>query len=514
MAGESGRATPIRRRHKRARDRALDGIEIAPQVGGGSIAIGDAGDGGGATRTVATRDPAIDEPITEVPVCNRETVDRAVEDAWEAFDRSWAGTAPAERSRHLFEWIDELEGEIERLALLESLDTGKPLADARGEAEGAIDTLEYYASIVRAGTDDRIPAGEDLHMYTRTEPYGVVGGVTPWNFPLWAAAWKLGPALAAGNCAVIKPSQATPLTTVRIAQLAADVLPDGVLNVVTGPGSVTGSALVEHEDVRKVSFTGSGEVGTEAMKAAAERVAPVTLELGGKSPFIVFPDADLDEAIEAVADGIYYSAGEICDAFSRALVHEDVYDEFVDRFVERSASYALGDPLEEGTTMGPLTSAERVETVTEYVAVGRQEGATLQTGGGRPDDPALAEGFYVEPAVFTGVENDMRVASEEIFGPVQTIQSFGSYEEAISIANDTEFGLAAGIGTESTDIAHAAAADLDCGVVYVNAYGPIRPEGPYGGFKRSGIGHDLGAAALEHYRQTKTVYVNLDEPAL
>jgi len=235
----------------------------------------------------------------------------------------WADTTPTDRSRRLVDWIDALEGEVETLALLESLDSGKPLADARGEVEGAIGTLEYYASIVRASMDDRIPVGRDLHIYTRSEPFGVVGQVTSWNFPAWAAAWKLGPALAAGNCAVIKPSKATPLTTIRMAQLAAGVLPDGVVNVVTGPGSVTGTALVEHDDVRKVSFTGSGDVRTAVMRAAAGRFAPVTLELGGKSPFVVFPDADLDTAVEAVADGIYCNTGEICDAFSRALVHED-----------------------------------------------------------------------------------------------------------------------------------------------------------------------------------------------
>jgi aldehyde dehydrogenase (NAD+) len=299
-----------------------------------------------------------------------------------------------------------------------------------------------------------------------------------------------------------------------MAQLSDDALPDGVLNVVTGSGSTTGGALVEHDGVRKLSFTGSGTVGTEVMRAAAERIAPVTLELGGKSPFLVFPDADLETAVRAAADGIYYSTGEICDAFSRVLVHEDVRDEFVDRFVERSESYVLGDPLDEATTMGPLTNAEQLETVTDYVDVGRSEGASLATGGERPDDPALADGFFVEPTVFTDVDNDMRIAREEIFGPVQTVQSFGSYEEAIELANDTEFGLAAGIGTESTDVAHNAAADLEAGIVYVNAYGPIRPEGPYGGFKKSGIGRDLGEAALEHYRRTKTVYVNLDDPSL
>jgi len=499
------RADAIRERHRRERDRVLAGLTIAPWIGGESV---------DAAETSEVRDPATDEPLVEVPVCGEAEIDRAVETAWDAFEDRWADTTPAERSRRLFEWIDVIEEHVDELTRLEALDTGKPIGDARGEVEGAIATLEYYASVVRARTDERIPTGSDLHMYTRREPFGVVGQVTPWNFPVWAAAWKLGPALAAGNCAVLKPSVSTPLTTVRLAELSADVFPDGVVNVVTGSGSTAGDALVSHGDVRKVSFTGSGAVGTRVMQAAAERIAPVTLELGGKSPFVVFPDADLEKTVEAVAAGIYYSTGEICDALSRALVHEDVHDEFVDRFVERSESYVLGDPFAEGTTMGPLTTADQLETVLEYVEVGRREGATLATGGSRPDDDALAAGHYVEPTVFTEVDNDMRIAREEIFGPVQTVQSFESYDEAIRLANDTQFGLAAAIATESTDLVHRTVADLEAGIVYVNDYGPIRPEGPYGGFKRSGIGRDLGEATLDHYQQTQTVYVNLDEPTL
>lgn len=495
----------IRQQHLDAHGRALDGVTVAPWIDGESVA---------SDETFTTRDPVIDEPIVEVPTCDEDLVDRAVTAAWDAYETEWANASPAERSRRLFEWIDVLENHVEELTLLESLDTGKPLADARGEVEGAIDTLEYYASVVRAQTGEQIPAEQNLHLYTRTEAYGVVGQITPWNFPVWAAAWKLGPALAAGNCAILKPSAYSPMSTVRMAQLSARIVPDGVINVVTGPGSSTGASLVEHDDVRKVSFTGSGSVGSHVMRAAAERIAPVTLELGGKSPFIVFPDADLDKAVQAVANGIYYSTGEICDAFSRALVHVDVYETFVDRFVEKSESYVLGDPLDEETTMGPLTNAEQLETVTNYIEVGTSEGATLATGGGAPADPTLADGHYVEPTVFTDVENDMRIAREEIFGPVQTVQSFSTYEEALELANDTEFGLAAGIGTESTNRAHNAAADLEAGIVYVNDYGPIRPEGPYGGFKQSGIGRDLGEAALDHYQQTKTVYINLDDSSV
>ncbi|MFB6183368.1 MAG: aldehyde dehydrogenase [Haloarculaceae archaeon] len=492
-------------RHESARQRATDGVTFDAWIGGERYAT---------DERVETRDPVDGEVITTVSVCEAADVDAAVEAAWDAYDREWGDTTPAERSSLLFEWIDALEDHVEELALLECLDTGKPMADARGEVEGAIGTMEYYAATARTQSGKTIQAQNDLHLYTRHEPFGVVGQITPWNFPIWAAAWKFGPALAAGNCSVLKPSATTPLTTIRMAQLAAGILPDGVVNVVTGTGRKTGGPLTEHDDVRKVSFTGSAAVGEHVMKAAAEHIAPVTLELGGKSPFIVFPDADLDKVVQAVADGIYYSTGEICDAFSRALVHEDVVEEFTERFVETADSYVLGDPLEEATTMGPLTSGEQFETVTDYVAVGREEGATLLTGGDRPDDPALADGWYVEPAVFTDVDNDMRIASEEIFGPVQTIQTFATYEEAIELANDTDFGLAAGIGTERTDLVHNAAADLEAGLVYVNEYGPILPDAPYGGFKESGVGRDLGEEALEHYRQTKSVYVNLDDPTL
>lgn len=494
----------MRERHLSAHETATAGVDFHAWIDGEPYRT-EAG--------LATRDPAIDEPILEVPRCGPADVDVAVEAARDAFDREWASTTPRERSNLLFEWIDAVSERVEELARLESLDTGKPITQARGEVEGAIDTLEYYASVCRAQRADSIPAGDDLHVYTKHEPYGVVGQIVPWNFPMWAAAWKLGPALAAGNAAVLKPSTDAPLTTIRIAQLSAGILPDGVLNVVTGRGGEAGSAIAEHDGVRKVSFTGSTAVGSGVMRAAADRVAPVTLELGGKSPFLVFPDADLDRVVDAVADGIFYSTGEICDAFSRALVHEDVIEEFTERFVEKAESYVLGDPLEEGTTMGPLTSRDQFETVTDYLETGKRE-ATLLSGGGRPDDPTLADGWYVEPTVFGDVKNGDTIAREEIFGPVQTIIPFESYEEGIELANDTRYGLAAGIGTERTSLVHNAASDVDAGLIYVNEYGPILPEAPYGGFKDSGTGKDLGLEALAHYRRTKTVYVNLSEPSL
>ncbi|PSQ59440.1 MAG: betaine-aldehyde dehydrogenase [Halobacteriales archaeon SW_9_67_25] len=463
--------------------------------------------------TIETRDPAIDFAVTEVTACDDGAVDAAVAAGWEACEGTWGDTDPAERGQLLFEWADVLRRHTDDLALLETVDTGKPIAHARGEVEGAIDTLEYYASLARDQSGDQIQTGDDLHLYTRKEPYGVVGQIVPWNFPTWGAAWKFGPALAAGNACVLKPSAQSPLTAIRMAELSADVFPDGAINVVPGTGAETGAALTDHPRIRKLSFTGSTTVGSTVMHDAAETITPLTLELGGKSPFIVFPDADLEKAVDAVASGIFYATGEICDAFSRALVHEDVIEEFTDRFVEKAGSYVIGDPLDEETTLGPLTSGDQYEKVTEYIEIGKTE-ATLLTGGGRPPGDGLENGWYVEPTVFGDVTNDMRIAREEIFGPVQTIIEFATYEEAIEIANDTDYGLAAGIGTERTDLAHHAAADIDAGLVYVNEYGPISPEAPYGGFKESGIGKDLGRDALDHYRRTKSVYVNLDSPSL
>jgi aldehyde dehydrogenase (NAD+) len=461
--------------------------------------------------TIETLDPAVTRPIAVIPACDGDDVDAAVKAAWNAYDREWVATSPAERASMLREWVDELRDHEDELTRLECLDTGKPIEQARGEVQGAFDTLDYYASLCRTIGGDQIAAGNGLHAYTRKEPFGVVGQIIPWNFPIWSLTWKLGPALAAGNTSVLKPAQDAPLTAIRAAQLSADIFPDGVVNVVPGTGSDVGNSLTGHGGVQKVSFTGSRKVGERVMQGAASHIAPVTLELGSKSPFLVFPDANPSKVGQAVADGIYYSSGEICDAFSRAIVHTDIYEEFLDAFLEAAESYTCGDPLEEDTTMGPLTTADQYESVRKYISLGKEVGSNLVYGGGTPDG-SLERGWYVEPTVFTDVDNDSRIAREEIFGPVQTVQTFDSYDEAIDIANDTRFGLSAGIGTEDTSLAHQAAADLEAGIVYVNDYGPILPEAPYGGFKESGIGKDLGEESLNHYLQTKSVYMNLEDP--
>lgn len=463
--------------------------------------------------TFTTRDPVVDENIVSVTKCGLAQLDDAVDAAWDAYESSWSEYTPTERGALLFEWAERLADHTDELAFLESIDTGKPISHARVEVEGAIDTLQYYASIARDQTGKQIQARDDVHLFTRKEPYGVVGQIVPWNFPTWGAAWKFGPALAAGNATVLKPSRDSPLTAIRMAELSEGIFPDGVINVVTGGGSDVGDYLINHEEINKLSFTGSTGIGKHVMRSAADDVTPVTLELGGKSPFIVFPDADLDTVVEAVASGIFYATGEICDAFARAIVHEDIHEEFTERFIERAESYEIGDPLDEATTLGPLTSESQYDQVTEYIEIGKEE-ATLLTGGSPPAAKSLSDGWFIEPTVFGDVENDMQIAQEEIFGPVETIIPFSTYEEAIEIANDTRFGLAAGIGTERTDIVHTAAKDIESGLIYVNEYGPILPEAPYGGYKRSGIGKDLGREALDHYRRTKSVYVNIGEPNL
>lgn len=488
--------------HQEAIDEIVQEFGFGAWINGESVAAKDG-------ETFKSLDPAVNEPITEVAKCGAADVDNAVDAGWSGFDREWRSTTQTERSELILDWVNVLRDHEDELTLLETIDTGKPVSDARWEVQSGIDTLEYYASIIRTHGGRQIQASSDANIYTRKEPYGVVGQITPWNFPMWAFGWKMGPSLAAGNASVLKPSRHAPLSTIRAAQLSEGILPDGVVNVIPGRGSEAGAKLAEHDEIEKLAFTGSVEVGKVAMKSAADHVAPVSLELGGKSPFIVFPDAELDKIVPLLSTAIFYSTGEVCEAASRVLVHENIVTEFTDRFVEEAESYTVGDPLDSNTMMGPLTNKEQFESIKKYCEIGREE-ATLLTGG----EPFEAEdnGWYWKPTVFTDVENDMRIAQEEIFGPVQTINTFSTYDEAIEIANDTRYGLAAGVGTESSSLAQNAIKDLDAGSVWVNGYGPILPETPFGGFKDSGFGNDLGEEALDHYSRVKTVGINYDEP--
>jgi aldehyde dehydrogenase (NAD+) len=493
----------MRARHRDAIDEATADFVADHWVDGEAVASAT----GGRFETV---DPAVAEPIADVPRGGQADVNAAVAAASAAAD-AWGERTPMERAELLREWARTLESHREELALLESLDTGKPRAYAADEVDDAVDYFQYYAGVAQAQEGRHLPQGPDNHVYVRREPYGVAGQILPWNYPIDLFAWKAGAALAAGNAVVAKPSEEAPLSITRAAQLSAGVLPDGVLNVVHGYGDEAGAPLTEHEAVDKLSFTGSVPVGQTVMRAAAETVTPVTLELGGKSPFVVFPDADLDRAAATSAAGLFYNTGQSCDACSRILVHEDVHDEFLDRYVaEAEETWRPGDPLAEGTTMGPMTFADQLEKTARYVEVGRAEGADVVAGGGEPDDEALADGYFFEPTVFDGVDNGMRIAQEEIFGPVQSVVTFSDYDEAIRLANDVQYGLAAGVATTDAATAHRAAADIDAGSVWVNEYHGGGPGIPFGGYKYSGIGRECARETLEEYTHSKAVNVALD----
>ncbi|WP_255197472.1 aldehyde dehydrogenase family protein [Halorarius litoreus] len=497
----------VKETHAAARRDVLALGEFDAWIGGESVTATEG-------ERFATLDPVVGDEICTVPRCTGADVDAAVAAGQDAVDGEWGDYTPQERSNAMLAWVDTLQANVDDLALVESLDGGKPLKHALVETKYALDFLEYYAKVIQADEGITVPTGDNLHVYTRHEPYGVVGLITPWNFPLTISFWKLGPALAAGNAAVIKPAEQTPLSLLYAAELSADVLPDGALNVVTGFGEEAGAPLTEHPGVGKVSFTGEDVTGKTVMRAATENVTPVTLELGGKSPYVIFPDADIEKAVRDVAHGIFYNAGQSCDACSRVLVHEDIAEEFTEGLVARAEGLTPGDTLVEGTTIGPLISAAQFEKVTDYVELGKEEGATCATGGAVDDDD-LADGWYVRPTVLTEVDNDMRVAQEEIFGPVEVVTTFETYDEAIDLANDVEFGLAAGVATENNSLAHRAAADIEAGSVWINGnYATPIPGGPFGGYKQSGIGRECSRDAIRHYTQEKAVHVALDEPSL
>ncbi|MFC4438982.1 MULTISPECIES: aldehyde dehydrogenase family protein [Natrialbaceae] len=496
----------IERNHDRAIDDAnadrtfeswIDG-ESAPATSGERIDV---------------RDPAVDEPITQVPRGDDADVDAAITAAREAFDDEWRETTASDRAGRLRAWVDRMREHVDELALLESLEVGKPLAHAKADVENGFGFFEYYARVAVAEEGTHVPTGAETHAYVRREPYGVAGQILPWNYPILLMAWKVGAALAAGNASVVKPSEEAPLAVIRAAQLSEGILPDGVLNVVPGYGEEAGEALTTHREVDKLSFTGSVPVGQKIMRSAAETVSPVTLELGGKNPFIVFPDADLEAAAASAAAGGLYNVGQSCDSASRLIVHESVKAEFVDHLLAEYEGYDPGDPLAEGTTLGALCFEGQLEKVESYVELGRDEGAAVLTGGERVNED-LASGLFYEPTVFDDVTPDMRLAQEEIFGPVQMLLTFETYEEAIEIANGVDYGLVAAVATSDASLGHRAAADVQAGSVWVNQYFGTVPGTPFGGYKRSGVGRECAAETIGEYTQSKAVSVALEEPDL
>jgi len=465
-----------------------------------------------ASKKFATTNPATGEVLTQIADASAADVDRAVAAARRAFeDRTgpWRKMSASERGRLIWRVADLLEKNIDEFAELETLDNGKPIFESRYvDMPMVIDVLRYYAGWATKIHGETVNTLETAFTYTLREPVGVVGMIVPWNFPLLLASWKVGPALACGNTIVWKPASLTPLTALRFGELAAEAgVPAGVINIVTGSSEV-GRTMVRHPGIDKIAFTGSTSVGQEIMRSAADTVKRLTLELGGKSPNIVFADSDIDSAVKGAITGIFYGKGEVCNAGSRLFVERKVQDEFLEKLVARARRMRPADPLDPKTRMGAIVSQEQMNTVLGYIEAGKKEGAKLIAGGNRVSVDG-GKGFFIEPTIFGGVTNDMKIAQEEIFGPVLATLSFDDIDQVIAQANQNPYGLASAVWTRDVKKAHTVSRQLKAGTVWINTYGLMDAAMPFGGYKSSGFGRELGMNAIEHYTEVKTVWMNL-----
>jgi acyl-CoA reductase-like NAD-dependent aldehyde dehydrogenase len=484
--------------------------ETARQARGRLLVGGDWSDATSG-KTFESINPADESVIATVAEAGEADADRAIAAAREALEGPWGRMAAAERGKILWRMGDLIQAQVQSIAMVETLDTGKTLFDSgKIELPMAAAIFQYYAGAATKLSGRTLDANPSAFTYTLKEPVGVVAAIVPWNFPFLLAAWKVAPALAAGCVVIVKPASQTPLSALEMGRVGLEAgLPPGVLQVLPGPGATVGMALVRKPGVDKVAFTGSTSVGQEVARQAAGTLKRLSLELGGKSPNVVFADADVDAAIKGVFSGIFYNKGEVCAAGSRLLVEDAVHDEVVEKLAARAEAVVLGDPRDKATRMGPVISRRQMDTVLGYVEAGKKDGAKLVAGGRRADEVNAGKGFFVRPTVFDGVAPEMTIAREEIFGPVLATLRFNGVEDAIAKANATIYGLAAGVWTRDVAKAHRTARAIKAGTVWINTYNLYDPGLPFGGFKASGFGRELGLEALDAYLETKSVWLDL-----